>query len=92
MGTRATTGSLSPISGAAFPAATPSTRRCAVGRVALDFHIEGMAEVGEALPRVRDVADIKADPEFNEDLVDAVLAVVDVDVPGRAVRVNIIDR
>jgi len=44
--------------------------------------------VGEALRDLRDVAEIKADPTFAEDLRDAMVAVVDVDLPGRAVRVE----
>jgi predicted RNase H-like HicB family nuclease len=59
------------------------------GREALAFHIESMEEVGEALPRVRDLAEIKADPEFAEDFAGAVVGLVDVDLPARAVRVNI---
>lgn len=58
------------------------------GREGLVFHIESMVEVGEALPRVRDVAEIEAAPELAEDLADAVIALVDVDLPGKAVRVN----
>jgi predicted RNase H-like HicB family nuclease len=60
------------------------------GREGLAFHIESMDEVGEALPRVRDVAEIRADPEFAEDFAGATMvALVDVDLPGRAVRLNI---
>jgi predicted RNase H-like HicB family nuclease len=60
------------------------------GREGLAFHIESMDEVGEALPRVRDVAEIRADAEFAKDIVGAAMvALVDVDLPGRAVRLNI---
>jgi hypothetical protein len=45
-----------------------------------------MSEVGEGLPRLRDLAEVKADPEFVEDFVDAPVAPVDVDLSGRAVR------
>ena len=31
------------------------------GRDGLQFHVESMIEVGEALPKIRDVAEIKAD-------------------------------
>jgi predicted RNase H-like HicB family nuclease len=34
------------------------------GREALDFHVESMMAVGEALPKVRDIAEIKADPGY----------------------------
>jgi len=59
------------------------------GRDALDFHVESMMEVGEALPNIRDIADIKSDPEYAEDFADALVAVVDAEVPAKAVRVNI---
>jgi predicted RNase H-like HicB family nuclease len=59
------------------------------GRDALDFHVESMIEVGEALPKVRDIAGIRADPSFAEDFADALVAVVDVDLPAKPVRVNI---
>jgi predicted RNase H-like HicB family nuclease len=59
------------------------------GRDALDFHVESMNEVGEALPRVRDIVEIRADPEFSDDFADALVTVVDADLPAKAVRVNI---
>jgi predicted RNase H-like HicB family nuclease len=59
------------------------------GRDALDFHVESMMEVGEPLPNIRDIAEIKADPEYAEDFADALVAVVDAEVPAKAVRVNI---
>jgi hypothetical protein len=36
-----------------------------------------MIEVGESLPNIRDVAEIKADPEYAEDFADAVVAVTE---------------
>src|SRR5947209_14686277 len=59
------------------------------GRDALDFHVESMMEVGEALPKIRDIAEIKADPDYAEDFADAVVAIVEAEVPAKAVRVNI---
>jgi predicted RNase H-like HicB family nuclease len=59
------------------------------GRDALDFHVESMIEVGEALPKVRGIAEIRSDPEFAEDFADALVAVVEADLPAKAVRVNI---
>ena len=59
------------------------------GREGLAFHVESMVEEGEKLPRVRDVAEIKADPEFAEDFEDAIIAVVDLELPSRVVRLNI---
>jgi predicted RNase H-like HicB family nuclease len=59
------------------------------GRDALDFHVESMIEVGETLPRVRDIVEIRTDPEFADDFTDALVTVVDADLPAKAVRVNI---
>ncbi|MBV8753218.1 MAG: type II toxin-antitoxin system HicB family antitoxin [Hyphomicrobiales bacterium] len=59
------------------------------GRDALDFHVESMIEVGEPLPKIRDIAEIKADPEYADDFADAMVTVVDAEVPAKAVRVNI---
>jgi predicted RNase H-like HicB family nuclease/uncharacterized protein (DUF1778 family) len=59
------------------------------GRDALDFHVESMMEVGEPMPKIRDIAEIKADREYAEDFGDAMVAVVDAEVPAKAVRVNI---
>jgi hypothetical protein len=56
------------------------------GRDALDFHVESMIEVGEALPRIRDIAEIKADSDYADDFGDALVAVVDAEVPAKAVR------
>ena len=59
------------------------------GRDALDFHVESMIAVGEALPKIRDIAEIRADPDYAEDFADVLVAVLDADVPAKAVRVNI---
>ena len=59
------------------------------GREGLTFHIEGMAAVSEPLPKIRDIAEIRRDPEFRADFKDAIVGIVDVDLPGRAVRLNI---
>jgi hypothetical protein len=59
------------------------------GREGLAFHIESMMQEGLALPHVRDIADIKADPEFAADMKGAIVALVDVELPGRSVRLNI---
>jgi predicted RNase H-like HicB family nuclease len=53
------------------------------GHAGLQFHLESMTEVGEALPKIRDVAEIKADPDYAQDLVAAVIAKLDIDVLGR---------
>jgi len=48
-----------------------------------------LEDVGEPFPKLREVAEIKADPEFADDFADATVAVVDFDLAARAVRVNI---
>jgi predicted RNase H-like HicB family nuclease len=44
------------------------------GRDALDFHVESMIDVGEALPQIRDMAEIRSDADYAEDFADAVVA------------------
>ena len=56
---------------------------------ALVFHVEGLMENGD-LREVRSLSEVWADPAFQEDRADAALVtVLDVDLPGRVVRVNI---
>jgi predicted RNase H-like HicB family nuclease len=56
---------------------------------ALVFHVEGLREDGD-LPEVRTLSEVWADPAFQEDRADAALVtVLEVDLPGRVVRVNI---
>lgn len=59
------------------------------GAQALAFHLEGMIDDGEAIPQLRSLAVLKADPGFAEDFADAVVAAVPIELPGKAVRVNI---
>lgn len=59
------------------------------GAAALNFHVEGMLEDGDPLPVVRSLQEARADPAFQEDAVGAVLAVVPLDLPGKAVRINV---
>ena len=47
------------------------------GRDALKFHVDSMIAVGEPLPKIRNIADIKADPEYAEDLADAVVTLTE---------------
>jgi predicted RNase H-like HicB family nuclease len=57
---------------------------------ALSSHIEAMADEEYAMPEVRELDAIKADAEFSEDFASAVLiAAVEVELPGRASRLNI---
>jgi predicted RNase H-like HicB family nuclease len=59
------------------------------GREALAFHVQGMLEDGDELPILRSLTEIRNDPDFREAANDAVVATVPVDLPGKAVRVNI---
>ena len=58
----------------------------AMAREALGFHIEGMVEDGEKIPPPSGLEAVTSDPE-NEG---AVPILVPVDIPGKAVRVNVI--
>ena len=55
----------------------------------LAFHVGGLAEDGEPIPSPRSLDALRRDPAFRADSADAILGLVDVDLPGRAVRVNI---
>ena len=59
------------------------------GTEVLAAHVAVMAEFGDPLPRLRSRAEILADPEGADAAADAVLVAVPVDLPGRAVRVNV---
>lgn len=59
------------------------------GGQALALHVSGMIEEGEALPILRSADQLRADPEFRDDFEDATIAAVPVELPRRAVRVNI---
>ena len=57
------------------------------GAQALALHIEGMIEDGEPLPDPRTVERLSAvEPEWMDE---ATLALIDVEVPGKALRINI---
>ena len=59
------------------------------GRETLLFHVAGMVEDGDPLPVLRTLEQLKSDPAFIEDAEGAVIAVVPVELPGKAVRVNV---
>ena len=59
------------------------------GAETLMFHVAGMIEDGDPLPVLRTLEQLRSDPAFAEDSVNAVVAVVPVELPGRAVRVNV---
>lgn len=55
----------------------------------LAFHVGGMVEDGEPVPETRTLDALRDDPAFVEDSRDAIVGLIEVDLPGRAVRVNI---
>jgi predicted RNase H-like HicB family nuclease len=61
----------------------------AKGAQALALHVSGMVEDGEPLPQLRSVAELRADPELAEWFAEATVAAIEVELPKRAVRVNI---
>jgi predicted RNase H-like HicB family nuclease len=61
------------------------------GAEALRFHVEGVLEDGEAIPEPRPLEVLRADPEFADDFVDAIVTVVPLLPPrDRPMRVNVI--
>jgi predicted RNase H-like HicB family nuclease len=57
---------------------------------ALASHLEAMADEGYAMPEIRELDAIRADPYFSEDFSSAALtAAVEAELPGRASRLNI---
>lgn len=59
------------------------------GAETLLFHFAGMVEDRDPLPVLRSLEELKSDPDFVEDAEGAVIAVVPVELPGKAVRVNV---
>lgn len=59
------------------------------GEQALALHVAGMIEDGEALPELRSVAQLRADPEFRDDFKKATIATVPIELPRRVARINI---
>ena len=59
------------------------------GRDTLAFHVAGMLEDGDPLPHLRSLAELRADPEVQEAMQDAVVTLVPVDLPAAPVRINI---
>jgi predicted RNase H-like HicB family nuclease len=68
---------------------TASDMRSALerGKQALALHVEGMIEDGEALPEPRTMEQLRG--EEADWLKDAILALIEVEAPGKALRVNI---
>jgi len=60
------------------------------GREALATHVTARLDAGMALPAIRDLDALRADRELAEDFSDAALVTaVDLDLPGKSVRVNV---
>jgi predicted RNase H-like HicB family nuclease len=59
------------------------------GAETLMFHIEGMVADSDPLPVPRSLEQLRSDPMFLADSEGAVVAVVPVELPGKAVRVNV---
>ncbi len=59
------------------------------GTETLRFHVGSMIEDGEALPPVRSLEELRRDKTFRSDAKDGAVVVVNVELPTRAVRVNI---
>lgn len=48
-----------------------------------------MIEEGESLPRLRSATELRVDPDLREEFMGATVAAIPVELPRRAVRVNI---
>jgi predicted RNase H-like HicB family nuclease len=59
------------------------------GRDTLRVHVESMLEDGGRLPVLRSLDQLKDDPSFQEDIVDGMIVALPLDLPTRAVRINI---
>lgn len=53
------------------------------------FHVGGMIEDGAAVPVVRSLDAWRRDATFREDAAGAVIGLIEIELPGKAVRVNI---
>jgi predicted RNase H-like HicB family nuclease len=59
------------------------------GRATLRTHIESMIEDGETLPVPRTLDELKRDKHFRADAADGMVIALPLDLPSRAVRINI---
>ncbi len=55
----------------------------------LAFHVGGMIEDGESVPELRTVRQVLDATDLEEERRDAIITLLDVDLPGKTVRVNI---
>jgi predicted RNase H-like HicB family nuclease len=59
------------------------------GTATLGFHVAGMVEDGEGLPVLRSIEELRRDRDFRADAKGAVVVAVPVELPGKAMRINI---
>jgi predicted RNase H-like HicB family nuclease len=59
------------------------------GRETLRVHAESMIEDGETLPMLRSLDQLKKDRTFREDLSGGLVVALPLDLPSKAVRINI---
>jgi predicted RNase H-like HicB family nuclease len=59
------------------------------GRATLRAHVESMIEDGEAIPVPRSLDQLKHDPAFRQDISDGMIVALPLDLPSRAVRINV---
>ncbi len=77
-----------------FPGATSGgateTEALQRARDGLALHVESMVKDGDPMPALRSLEELRAEPEFSEDFTEAAaVALVDVDMPGKSIRLNI---
>jgi predicted RNase H-like HicB family nuclease len=59
------------------------------GAAAAAAYVDSLIEDGEPIPVLRGLDQLKADQSFREDAEDGIIVGLPIDLPGRAVRVNI---
>ena len=59
------------------------------GRDTLRVHVESKLEDCERLPVLRSLDQLKGDPSFQEGIVDGMVVALPLDLPSRAVRINV---
>lgn len=59
------------------------------GRATLAFHVEGMVEDDDRIPRARTLNELRRDKNFRADAKGAVIVAVPLELPGKSVRLNI---
>ena len=59
------------------------------GAAAATAYVESLIEDGEPIPVLRTLDQLKADRSFREDAEDGMIVGLSIDLPGKAVRVNV---